>query len=78
MLTSTTIVDQITIGQHGIIYYREQRQIIENGTVIMQQPHRSTLTPGSSLTDVPAQVAAIAAVVWTPDVIAAFQQLQQG
>lgn len=74
MLTSTTVIDQITVTQNGIILYREVRSVFDDGTLISQQPHRSSLTPGSDLTGVPAQVAAMAQFVWTPEVIAAWQQ----
>jgi hypothetical protein len=41
--------------------------------LLSQNYHRSSLTPASDLTGVPDNVAAIANVAWTPEVIAAYQ-----
>jgi len=76
-LTSTTVIDQITVTENGIILYREARRIFEDGVLLNQAYHRSSLTPGSDLTGVPAQVAAMANFVWTPEVLAAWQAQQQ-
>ena len=68
-----TVTDQITVTENGTILYREATRIIEDGTLLTQTYHRSSLTPGSDLTGKPAQVVAIATVVWTPEVIAAYE-----
>ena len=70
------VVDQITATENGIILFREATRIVEDGVQLSETYHRSSLAPDSDLTDVPAQVAAIAAVVWTPEVIAAYQAAQ--
>ena len=70
------VVDQITATENGTILFREDIRIMEDGVQFAQSYHRSSLAPDSDLTDVPAQVAAIAAVVWTPEVIAAYQAAQ--
>ena len=72
-ITKQTSIDQITVTENGIILYREATRIIEDGNVLTQTYHRSSLTPGQDLTDVPDNVVAIANVVWTSDVIAAYQ-----
>jgi len=77
MLTSIDVLDLINIRENGIIEYRIAKRIFENGTFLNELYHRSSLYPGQNTTDHPAQVAAIAAVVWTPEVIAAFQQQMQ-
>lgn len=78
MLTSTEVLDLINVRENGIIEYRIAKRIFENGTFLNELYHRSSLYPGQDTTGHPAQVAAIATVVWTPDMIAAFQQqLQQ-
>jgi homospermidine synthase len=68
-----TVTDQITVEENGIILYREATRIIEDGVRLTQTYHRSSLTPGQDLTGLPAQVVAIATVVWTPEVIAAYE-----
>jgi hypothetical protein len=72
-LTKTTTVDQITVQENGSILYREATRIMEDGNQISQTYHRSSLTPAQDLTGVPANVVAICNVVWTPEVIAAYQ-----
>ena len=76
-LTKETTIDQITICENGIVLFREATRILEDGTEISKKYHRSSLTPGQDLTGVPANVAAICNVAWTPAVIAAFQAAQQ-
>ena len=70
------VLDQITATENGTILFREATRIVEDGVQLSESYHRSSLAPDSDLTDVPAQVAAIAAVVWTPEVIAAYQAAQ--
>ena len=73
-LTKETTIDQITVTENGIVLFREATRILEDGA---EKYHRSSLTPGQDLTGVPANVAAICNVAWTPEVIAAFQAAQQ-
>lgn len=76
-ITKETIVDQITVTENGIILYREATRLIEDGTLLTQTYHRSSLTPGQDLTGQPANVVAICNTVWTPEVIAAYQAAQE-
>jgi hypothetical protein len=75
-LTKTTIVDQITVTENGIVLYREATRIMEDGNQISQTYHRSSLTPSQDLTGVPSNVVAICNTVWTEAVIEAYQQAQ--
>jgi hypothetical protein len=75
-LTKTTAVDQTTVTENGIILYREATTIFEDGVEISKKYHRSSLTPGQDLTGVPANVAAICNVAWTPEVVAAYEAAQ--
>jgi hypothetical protein len=68
-----TVLDQITVTENGIILYREATRIIEDGTVLTQTYHRSSLTPGEDLSDKLEKVVAIAETVWTPEVVAAYK-----
>jgi len=72
-LTKTTVVDQITVTENGIVLYREATRIMEDGNEISKQYHRSSLTPAQDLTGVPTNVVAICNTVWTAEVIAAYQ-----
>jgi DNA-binding transcriptional LysR family regulator len=73
-LTETKIIDQITVTENGTVLYREATRILKDGEQIAQTYHRSSLAPASDLTDVPANVVAIANAAWTPEVVAAYQE----
>jgi hypothetical protein len=75
-LTKTTVVDQVTVTENGIVLYREATRIMEDGVQLSQTFHRSSLTPAQDLTGVPANVVAICNTVWTEAVIEAYQQAQ--
>ena len=75
-LTKETVVDQITVTENGIVLFREATRILEDGAEISKKYHRSSLTPGQDLTGMPANVAAICNVAWTPEVVAAYQAQQ--
>ena len=72
-LTKTTVVDQITVTENGVVLYREATRIMEDGNQISQAYHRTSLTPAQDLTGVPANVVAICNAAWTAEVIAAYQ-----
>jgi len=72
-LTKTTVIDQITVTENGVVLYREATRIMEDGNQLSQTYHRSSLTPGQNLTNIPANVVAICNTVWTADVVAAYQ-----
>jgi len=72
-ITKATVVDQITVTENGIVLYREATRIMEDGNLLTQTYHRTSLTPGQDLTGQPANVVAICNVVWTDDVLAAYQ-----
>jgi hypothetical protein len=71
--TETKVIDQITVTENGIVLYREATRILKDGEQIAQTYHRSSLTPAQDLTGQPANVVAICNVVWTDEVIAAYQ-----
>lgn len=75
-LTKTTTVDQITVTENGIVYFREATKILENDVEISKQYHRNSLTPAQDLTGIPANVVAICNTVWTAEVVAAYQAAQ--
>ena len=72
-LTETKTIDQITVTENGTVLYREATRILKDGEQIAQTFHRSSLTPGQDLSDVPVNVVAICNVVWTPEVLAGYQ-----
>lgn len=72
-IEKTTVVDQITVTENGIVLYREATRIMEDGVQLSQTYHRSSLTPGQDLANQPANVVAICNTVWTAEVVAAYQ-----
>jgi hypothetical protein len=72
-ITKEIIVDQITVVEFGIVLFREATRIMEDGEQISKTYHRSSLVPGQDLTGVPDNVKVIADVVWTPEVVSAYQ-----
>jgi hypothetical protein len=72
-IEKNTVTDQITVAENGSIYYREATRIIEDGAVLAESFHRTSLQPGDDLTGHPERVVAIAGVVWTPEVVAAYK-----
>ena len=75
-LTKSTVIDQITIAENGIILYREATSFLEDGVAITKTFYRSSLTPGQDLTGVPANVVAHCNTAWTADVVAAYEAVQ--
>ena len=75
-ITKQKVVDQITVTENGIVLYREATRIIEDGNLLTQTYHRTSLTPGQDLTGQPANVVAIANAAWTPEIVAAYEAAQ--
>jgi hypothetical protein len=72
-LNKTTVVDQITVEQNGVIFFREAISITENNTELSKTHQHTSLTPAQDLTGVPANVVAICNTAWTEAVVAAYQ-----
>ena len=72
-LTKQMVIDQITVTENGVIFYREATRIMEDGKQLSQTYHRSSLSPAQDLTGVPANVVAICNTAWTAEVVAAYQ-----
>ena len=72
-LTKTTVVDQITVTENGIVLYREATRILKDDEQIAKTYHRTSLTPAQDLTGQPANVVAICNAAWTAEVVAAYQ-----
>jgi hypothetical protein len=72
-LTEQKVIDKIEVVENGIVQVREATRILKDGDQIAQTYRRWALTPGQDLTGQPANVVAICNVVWTEEVIAAYQ-----
>lgn len=75
-LNEIKVIDKIEILENGILQVREATRILRDGEQIAQTYHRWSFVPGSDLSEMPENVQAVAATVWTPNVLAAYQQAQ--
>jgi len=75
-LTKTTQEDKIEIvGQYKSIQVRTATVIEEDGVELSRSFHRHVISPGDDVSNESAEVQAIAAVIHTPEVVAAYQQM---
>ena len=75
-LTKEVAVDQITVTENGIILVRETTTIKEDGVELSKKYHRTSFVPTSDVSGQPANVQAICAAAWTPELIAAYDASQ--
>ena len=75
-LTKRTEEDKIEIvGQWKSIQVRTATVIEEDGVELTRSFHRHVVSPGDDVSNETAEVQAIAGVVHTPEVVAAYQQM---
>ena len=72
-LTKEIVVDQITITENGTVLVREVTRIMEDGNEISKQYHRTSFAPADDISAQPQNVQDICNVVWTQEVISAYQ-----
>lgn len=73
MLEKILVIDQIEILRDGTLQVREADLIMEDGEEIAKTYHRHVLTPGDDLNGEDERVVAVAGVIWTAEVIEAYQ-----
>lgn len=73
MLTEKKIIDKIEVVNGMFIQMREATIIEKDGIEIAKSYHRWSFVPGSDVSSMPQSVQDIANIVWTPEVIAAYQ-----
>ena len=67
------MIDKIEVVNGMFIQVREATIIEKDGVEIAKSYHRWSFAPGSDVSAMPQSVQDIASVVWTPEVIAAYQ-----
>ena len=75
-LEEIKVIDKIEVVENGTLQVREATRILKDGEQIAQTYHRWSFAPGSDVSEMPANVQAIASAAWTSEVIAAFQAQQ--
>ena len=72
-LTKEQVIDKVEVVENGTLQVRQVTRIMEDGKELSSSYHRWSFTPGSDVSEMPANVQAIATAAWTPEVIAAYQ-----
>jgi hypothetical protein len=72
-LTKSETIDKIEVTSNGVIQVRLVTEVLEGNDVISKAYHRYSLSPGDSLVNQDSRVSAVAAAVWTPDILSAYQ-----
>lgn len=76
-LTKEQVIDKIEVMENAVLQIREVTRIMEDGKELSKSYHRWSFEPGDDVSSQPANVQAIAAAAWTPEVIAAYQAQMQ-
>lgn len=74
-LTESKIIDKIEVVGIGFLQVREVTRIMRDGEEIAKTYHRWAFSPGDDVSAMPANVQAIAAATWTPEVIATYNAM---
>lgn len=72
-LTERKVVDLIEVLEKGHLQIREANLVERDGVLIAKTFHRYVLSPGDDVSDKEQRIKDIAAAVWTPEVLANFQ-----
>jgi hypothetical protein len=72
-LSEVKVIDKIEVVENGTVQVREATKIMKDGEEIAKTYHRWAFTPASDVSGQPANVQAICAAAWTPEVIAAYE-----
>jgi hypothetical protein len=73
MLEKKVVVDLIETLENGVIQVRTKTAVLEDGKEISNKFHRHVVVPGADYSAEDAKVKAIAAVIHTNEVVAAYQ-----
>jgi hypothetical protein len=72
-LTKEQVIDKVEVVENGTLQVRQVTRIMEDGKELSSSYHRWSYAPGSDISEQPANVQAIAAAAWTPEVVAAYE-----
>ena len=77
MLTATTGISVISILEDGQLQVRRSRRVYDGAEMIAEQYHRHVVAPGDNLNQEDPRVKAVATLLHTPEVIAAYKAAQE-
>lgn len=72
-ITKQSVISHIGILEDGQLQIRLSQRIFEDGVLLAEKYHRRVLAPGDSTTNEDSRVSSIAALLWTPQVIADYE-----
>jgi hypothetical protein len=72
-LIEDTIMQNIAVNNTNEIEVCRLNRILRNGVVIQQNPHYDVYSPGTDVSHEDQRVQTIASIIWTTEVIAAYQ-----
>lgn len=73
MAVTTRLAYVLTVLEDGQLQVRRDIVYEDDGVEVFRKHHRQVLAPGQDVSGFPSKVQSIAAVVWTPQVIADYQ-----
>jgi hypothetical protein len=76
-LSEVKVIDKIEVVENGTVQVRETTKIMKDGEEIAKTYHRTSFAPASDVSGQPANVQAICAAAWTPEVVAAYEAAQE-
>ena len=75
-LEKQTVTGSTEIAENGSINVRTDTVIVDDGKELSRSYHRKVLAPGDDVSGEDAKVQAVAGVVWTDEVVAAYAAAQ--
>lgn len=76
-LTKEVKVDRIEVLENGSVQVRTKTTIVENGKELSSMFHRHVVSPGDDYSNEDSRVQSICSVIYTPEIIAAYQAAQK-
>jgi hypothetical protein len=73
MLNKTIVFGSIEILQYRQMQVRQDTVIDEDGVELSRTYHRVVYAPGDDVSTKPSPIPELAALLWTPEVVAAFK-----
>jgi hypothetical protein len=73
-LTEQTILDQVTIDEHNIIFYKYKTTIFRDEEEISSTVHRGSVVPGEDVSSLDTKIQTMANTFWTEQVIIDYQE----
>ena len=70
-----TEIDSICVSDSGVVFYREVNYLYDQDTELDKTYLRKSLTPGSDVTNEPAEIQAICKKSWTKKVVSSYNDI---